>query len=265
MTHFSGDVTENAFDPRLGVAIALPKLNWVLRAAYSYFYQPPPLDTVTGSLLDFTESQGLGFLPLQGERDIQQEYGITIPVRNWATNLTYFHTSARNFFDHDAIGNSNIFLPLTIQGAIIEGEEATVRSPLILASLSRPSGLLAPDRAGCRRRYRWADGFFAAGRRSLLSRPRSAQHAFSRLRWQSAVAQLRCSDHQLRLRLSQRRWSGPSARATTRSICRSESRSARTGWCASSAPTSPTSATCWTTATPLGARIGPIRSCARCR
>ncbi len=69
------------FDPRLGVAITLPKLNWVLRAAYSYFYQPPPLDTVTGSLLDFTQNQGLGFLPLQGERDIQQEYGITIPLR----------------------------------------------------------------------------------------------------------------------------------------------------------------------------------------
>ena len=114
------------------MAITVPKLNWVLRAAYSYFYQPPPLDTVTGSLLDFTQSQGLGFLPLQGERDIQQEYGITIPVRNWVSTITYFHTSVRNFFDHDVIGNSNIFLPLTIQGAIIEGEEATIRSPLIL-------------------------------------------------------------------------------------------------------------------------------------
>ncbi len=132
MTHFAGGVTENAFDPRLGVAIAIPKLNWVLRAAYSYFYQPPPLDTVTGSLLDYTQAQGLGFLPLNGERDIQQEYGITIPIQNWVSSFAYFHTSARNFFDHDAIGNSNIFLPLTIEGAIIHGEEVTVRSPLIL-------------------------------------------------------------------------------------------------------------------------------------
>ncbi len=132
MTHFSGSITENAFDPRAGVAIQVPKLNWVLRAAYSYYYQPPPLDTVSGSLLDFTQSQGLGFLPLQGERDIQQEYGITIPMHNWVSTITYFHTSVRNFFDHDVIGNSNIFLPLTIQGAIIEGEEATIRSPLLL-------------------------------------------------------------------------------------------------------------------------------------
>ena len=132
LTHFSGGVTENAVDPRLGVAIAVPKLNWVLRAAYSYYYQPPPLDTVTGSLLDYTQAQGLGFLPLKGERDIQQEYGVTIPIRNWTSTLTYFHTSARNFFDHNVIGNSNIFVPLTIEGAIIEGEEATIRSPLIL-------------------------------------------------------------------------------------------------------------------------------------
>ena len=132
LTHFSGGVTENAADPRLGVAISLPKLNWVLRAAYSYFYQPPPLDTVTGTLLDYTEAQGLGFLPLKGERDIQQEYGITIPIRNWVSSFTYFHTSARNFFDHNVLGNSNIFLPLTIEGAIIEGEEVAVRSPLLL-------------------------------------------------------------------------------------------------------------------------------------
>lgn len=132
MTHFSGNLTENAFDPRLGVAVTVPKLNWVLRAAYSYFYQPPPLDTVSGSLLDFANDQGLGFLPLQGERDIQQEYGVTIPVKDWVASVSYFHTSVRNFFDHDAIGNSNIFLPLTIQGAIIEGEEATLRSPLLM-------------------------------------------------------------------------------------------------------------------------------------
>jgi len=131
LTHFSGGVTDNVVDPRLGVAVSLPKLNWVLRAAYSYFYQPPPLDTVTGSLLDYTEAQGLGFLPLKGERDIQQEYGITIPVKSWVSSLTYFHTSVRNFFDHDALGNSNIFLPLTVEGAIIEGEEVTLRSPLI--------------------------------------------------------------------------------------------------------------------------------------
>ena len=265
LTHFSGNLTENAVDPRLGVAITVPKLNWVLRAAYSYFYQPPPLDTVSGSLLDFTQNQGLGFLPLQGERDIQQEYGITIPLRNWASSLTYFHTSARNFFDHDAIGNSNIFLPLTIQGAIIEGEEATLRSPLILHRYHAHLVYSHQIRRRRRRGHRRAHGLLSARRRGVLSRPRPAQHALSGLRWKPAVAQLRRRDHQLWLGLSQRRWPQPSAGLLHASICRWESRSARTGWCASSAPTSPTRAISWTTAIPSAAPIGPIPSCARCR
>ena len=132
LTHFAGDINENAADPRLGVAIQIPKLNWVLRAAYSYFYQPPPLDTVSGPLLQYAAMQGFGFLPLQGERDIQQEYGITIPFKSWTLTETYFHTGAKNFFDHDALGNSNIFLPLTIQAARIEGWETTLQSPLLM-------------------------------------------------------------------------------------------------------------------------------------
>jgi hypothetical protein len=129
LTHFAGGVNEDAADPRVGVAVQIPKLNWVLRAAYSYFYQPPPLDTVSGPLLQFAADEGFSFLPLKGERDIQQEYGITIPLRGWTVTETYFHTGARNFFDHDALGNSNIFLPLTIQAARIQGWETTLRSP----------------------------------------------------------------------------------------------------------------------------------------
>ena len=132
LTNFDGNITENAADPRMGAAIRIPRLNWVLRAAYSYYYQPPPLDTVTGPLLDFAANQGFTFIPLQGERDIQQEYGISIPVQSWVGSITYFRTGVKNFFDHDVIGNSNIFLPLTIASARIRGMEVAVRSPLIL-------------------------------------------------------------------------------------------------------------------------------------
>jgi len=132
LTHFADGVNENAADPRLGAAIRIPKLNWVLRRAYSYYYQPPPLDTVSGPLFHYAASQGVTFLPLHGERDIQQEYGITIPVRNWVSSVTYFRTGVKNFFDHDVLGNSNIFLPLTIDAARIRGVEIAVRSPLIL-------------------------------------------------------------------------------------------------------------------------------------
>lgn len=107
-------------------------MNWVLRGFYGRFYQAPPLSTVSGPLLDFALQQGFGFLPLRGERNEENQFGIAIPFRGWTFDADHFHTKSRNFFDHDALGNSNIFLPLTIQGARVDGWEVTVRSPTIL-------------------------------------------------------------------------------------------------------------------------------------
>ena len=132
LTAFSGQLTEHAVDPRLGLALTLPRVGWILRASYARFYQAPPLDTLTGSLLTFASSQQLGFLPLHGERDEQHDFGITLPFRGWVADLDTFRTGARNFFDHDALGNSNIFLPLTIDHARINGWEARLRSPRVL-------------------------------------------------------------------------------------------------------------------------------------
>ena len=41
----------------------------------------------------------------------------------------YFQTRAQNFFDHNPIGNSDVFLPITISGALIRAAEFTLRSP----------------------------------------------------------------------------------------------------------------------------------------
>lgn len=131
LTHYTGFVNENAADPRVGGAIRIPKINWILHGYYAYYYQPPPLDSLQGPTLQFAISQGYGFVPLQGERDIQHDVGLTIPVRSWAIDADNFHTSARNFLDHDVIGNSGVFIPLTDLGAIISGTEVTVRSPRI--------------------------------------------------------------------------------------------------------------------------------------
>ena len=73
--------------------------------------------------------KGIGFIPLPGERDIQHDIGLTIPLRGWSLDVDNFHTSARNFLDHDVIGDSGIFIPLTDLGAIISGTEVTLRSP----------------------------------------------------------------------------------------------------------------------------------------
>ncbi len=133
-TRFSGLLTETAGSPRLGIAIQIPRLHWVLRAAYSRYYQAPPLDTVSSDVLTAV-SPDQGFLPLRGERDEQHDIGLTIPVRGWVLDFDQFRTGAHNFFDHDALGNSNLFIPLTIEGVRIVGYEATVRSPKLFKKL----------------------------------------------------------------------------------------------------------------------------------
>ncbi len=87
--------------------------------------------SIGGPLVELAAQQGFGFLPLKGERDEQHEFGLTIPFARWTFDFSNFHTAASNFFDHDALGNSNIFFPLTIARARIHGYEASVRSPHI--------------------------------------------------------------------------------------------------------------------------------------
>ena len=128
-TRFSGALVEDSIDPRLGAGLTIPKLRWTLHATYSRYFQPPPLVSIVGPVEQFAAQQGFGFLPLRGEKDEQHEFGLTIPLRGWSAEFSEFTTHARNFFDHDALGNSNIFFPLTIARARIHGWEASVQSP----------------------------------------------------------------------------------------------------------------------------------------
>jgi outer membrane cobalamin receptor len=128
-THFSGDIAENAASPRFGVAFEVPHLNWVFRAFYGRYYQAPPLLTTSGPLLAFANNSNLSFVPLHGERDEEHQFGVTIPFRGWALDADTFETRAKNFFDHNNVGESNIFFPVTIDGALIEAWELTLRSP----------------------------------------------------------------------------------------------------------------------------------------
>ncbi len=131
LTHFTGAISENAATPRLGATIRIPRLNWVFRGFWGQYYQAPPLSTVTGPLLDFAVAQGVGFIPLRGERDQEHQFGVTIPVRGWSFDVNNYHQRANNYFDHNAIGNSNVFFPLTIANARLYGWEVTLRSPQI--------------------------------------------------------------------------------------------------------------------------------------
>lgn len=128
-THFQGNVTENATDPRLGMALTLPRLGWVLTAFWGKYYQAPPLETLSGPLIEYATSSDTGFLPLRGERDTARQFGLTIPIQGWRIEADYFVTQAKNFFDHNPIGNSDVFFPLTDEGALIKAYELTAHSP----------------------------------------------------------------------------------------------------------------------------------------
>jgi outer membrane cobalamin receptor len=132
-THFAGarGFSENAISPRFGAALTVPHLNWTFRAFYGNYYQAPPLVTASGPLLNLCTQSDCGFISLHGERDEEHQFGVMIPYRGWVLDADTFRTSAHNFFDHDVIGESNLFFPLTIEHAIINGWEVTLRSPRI--------------------------------------------------------------------------------------------------------------------------------------
>jgi hypothetical protein len=130
-TWFSGGVEESAISPRFGAAVTVPKLNWTFRAFYGHYYQAPPLITASGPLEEFVQENSLGFIPLRGERDEEHQFGVTIPYRGWTLDADNFRTNVVNFFDHNNIGESNLFFPITIGQAVIRGWELTLRSPRI--------------------------------------------------------------------------------------------------------------------------------------
>jgi hypothetical protein len=131
-TQFNATISETATDPRLGGTLRIPRLNWVFSGFYGYYYQAPPLSTATGPLLDLANGQNFTFAPLHGERDIQWQYGVTIPYRSWILNANNYESRAENWLDHNNIGESNIFWPITWAYAQIQGWSLTLRSPSVL-------------------------------------------------------------------------------------------------------------------------------------
>jgi hypothetical protein len=129
VTHFQSEFTENEIDPRVGAAVRIPKLNWVFRGFYGRFYQPPPLVTVSGPVLQYAQANDTSFAPLHGERDEEHQFGVQIPYRGWLLDADTFKTRVNNFLDHSNIGASSIYFPVTVDGALVRAWELTLRSP----------------------------------------------------------------------------------------------------------------------------------------
>src|ERR1035438_7507769 len=121
--------TEDAAAPRLGAALRIPKLDWVFRGFYGRFYQPPPLITASGPVLAFANANNTTLVPLHGERDEEHQFGVQIPFRGWLLDADTFKNRVNNFLDHSNIGDSSVYFPVTVDGALIRAWELTLRSP----------------------------------------------------------------------------------------------------------------------------------------
>jgi len=129
-THFTGDRVENAIYPRVGAAIQIPKLNWVFRGFYGHFYQPPPVTKLNGDQVNILNQTSTdGFVTLFGERNEEHQFGVQIPFKGWLLDADTFENRGRNFLDHNNIGESSIFIPITVQGSLVQAWELTLRSP----------------------------------------------------------------------------------------------------------------------------------------
>jgi hypothetical protein len=98
-----------------------------------------------------------------------------------------YHQRARNYFDHNAIGNSNVFFPLTIDQARLYGWEAGIRSPRLF---HRGDVYLAYAYAHAEAAGAISGGLtdFAPPRERLFpAGSRSAAHAACRIQFHAAL------------------------------------------------------------------------------
>jgi TonB dependent receptor/Carboxypeptidase regulatory-like domain/TonB-dependent Receptor Plug Domain len=129
---YRAGLNETAIYPRIGATIMIPHLNWVFRGFYGHFFQPAPVQTVSSSVLNYAGTLPGGentFTPLPSERDEEHQFGVQIPVRGWILDIDTFKNRVNNFLDHSNLGESNMYFPIAVDGALVRAWEMTLRSP----------------------------------------------------------------------------------------------------------------------------------------
>ena len=134
---YRAELNESAFYPRIGATVEIPWLHWVLRGFYGHFLQPAPLETVSSSVLNYAGSLPSGentFTPLPSERDEEHQFGIQIPYKGWYLDVDTVKNRVNNFLDHSNLGESNMYFPIAVDGALVRAWEMTLRSPRLAHS-----------------------------------------------------------------------------------------------------------------------------------
>ena len=82
------------------------------------------------------------------------QFGVSIPFHGWVLEEDTFQTRAKNWLDHNNIGESNIFWPITWTGRPDPGMGNHAAFAAHLAPRADPPGLFESDRAGDRAHHR---------------------------------------------------------------------------------------------------------------
>ena len=212
---YRAGLNESATYPRIGATVRIPQLNWVLRGFYGHFFQPAPILTVSSSVLNYASSLGGGentFTPLPSERDEEHQFGIEIPYRGWMLDVDTFKNRVNNFLDHSNLGESNMYFPIAVDGALVRAWEMTLHSP----SLWRYgqfyvtySNQIAEQRGNIIGGFTCSiptDPACDLGPDYTPARPRPAQHAEHGIHGEPAGAHVVCNQCVLRVGIHE--WAG---------------------------------------------------------
>jgi len=135
---YRAGLNETAIYPHIGATVEIPRIHWVFRGFYGHFFQPAPVQTVSSAVLNYAGNLPGGentFTPLPSERDEEHQFGVQIPLKGpsgeWILDVDTFKTRVNNFLDHSNIGESNMYFPIAVDGALVRAWETTLRSPQI--------------------------------------------------------------------------------------------------------------------------------------
>ena len=210
---YRAGLNESAIYPRIGATAEIPRLHWVLRGFYGHFFQPAPLQTVSSSVLNYASQQPGGentFTPLPSERDEEHQFGFQIPYKGWLLDVANVKNRVNNFLDHSNLGESNMYFPIAVDGALVRAWELTLRSPELARLGQLPPDLLESDRRAARQHHRrlYLFGGLGPGLRSRprlhARRSRPAPNPQHRLHGQAARTELVLNQCLLRLGILQR-------------------------------------------------------------
>ena len=194
---YRAGLNESATYPRIGTTVRIPRLNWVLRGFYGHFFQPAPILTVSSSVLNYASSLGGGentFTPIPSERDEEHQFGIEIPYKGWMLDVDTFKNRVNNFLDHSNLGESNMYFPIAVDGALVRAWEMTLHSPQLWRYgqfYVTYSNQIAEQRGNIIGGFTCSDPSdpaCASGAGLHPGRPRPARHAEHGLHGESAAA-----------------------------------------------------------------------------